>query len=149
MRCVLQRVDRAAIRVGRTVIANIGQGILVLLGVEYGDREADVDYLCDKIVNLRLFEDANGKMDRSLLEVNGEMLVVSQFTLLADCRKGRRPSFIRAEKGEQARKLYEYFISRAKSKVKNVSQGQFQAMMMVELVNNGPVTLLLDSRRDL
>jgi len=149
MRCVLQRVDRVDISVGGKSISSIGKGILVFLGIEQGDRETDVDYLCDKIVNLRLFEDESGKMDRSLLDVDGELLVVSQFTLLGDCRKGRRPSFTRAESGEQARKQYDCFITRAREKVKHVAQGQFQAMMLVELVNNGPVTILLDSRKGL
>ena len=146
MRCVLQRVDRADIRVGGESISSIGKGILVFLGVEKGDCETDVDYLCDKVVNLRIFEDQSGKMDRSLLDVDGDLLVVSQFTLLGDCRKGRRPSFTRAESGEQARKLYDCFIIRARERVKHVAQGQFQALMLVELVNNGPVTILLDSR---
>lgn len=149
MRCVLQRVDRADVHIGEQRIASIGKGILVFLGVEQGDRETDVDYLCDKIVNLRIFEDPSGKMDRSLLDVDGDLLVVSQFTILGDCRKGRRPSFTRAEKGEQARRLYDCFINRARERVKHVAQGQFQAMMLVELVNNGPVTILMDSKTGL
>ncbi|MHB8769703.1 MAG: D-aminoacyl-tRNA deacylase [Syntrophales bacterium] len=149
MRCVLQRVDRVDIRVGGESISSIGKGILVFLAVEQGDRESDVDYLCDKIVNLRIFEDESGKMDRSLLDVDGDLLVVSQFTLLGDCRKGRRPSFTRAENGEQARKQYDCFVNRARERIRHVAQGQFQAMMLVELVNNGPVTILLDSRTGL
>jgi D-tyrosyl-tRNA(Tyr) deacylase len=147
MRCVLQRVDRVDIRIEDKYISGIEKGILVFLGVERGDRDSDADYLSDKIINLRIFEDERGKMDRSLLDINGEMLVVSQFTLLGDCRKGRRPSFTRAENSDQAKKHYDYFISKVQKNVKRVAQGQFQAMMLIELVNNGPVTILLDSRK--
>jgi D-aminoacyl-tRNA deacylase len=147
MRCVIQRVDRADIRVKDQIISGIGKGVLVFLGVEQGDRASDADYLTDKIINLRIFEDGQGKMDLSLLDIKGEMLVVSQFTLLGDCRKGRRPSFARAENSEPAKKHYDYFISKAQEKVRRVSRGQFQAMMLVELTNNGPVTILLDSRK--
>ena len=146
MRCVLQRVDRADIRVENRYIAGIKKGILLFLGVEQGDRASDADYLSKKIIHLRIFEDEQGKMDLSLLDIKGEMLVVSQFTLFGDCRKGRRPSFTRAEDLDQAKKLYDYFISRVQKKVTRVAQGQFQAMMFVELINNGPVTILLDSR---
>jgi D-tyrosyl-tRNA(Tyr) deacylase len=146
MRCVLQRVDRVDIWVEDKCISGIEKGILVFLGVEQGDGESDADYLSDKIINLRIFEDERGKMHLSLLDINGEMLVVSQFTLFGDCRKGRRPSFTRAENSDQAKKQYDYFISKVQEKVKRVAQGQFQAMMLVELVNNGPVTILLDSR---
>jgi D-aminoacyl-tRNA deacylase len=148
MRCVLQRVDRVDIRVEGNYISGIEKGILVFLGIEQGDRESDADYLSDKIINMRIFEDERGKMDLSLLDINGEILVVSQFTLLGDCRKGRRPSFIRAESPDQAKKYYEYFISKVREKVKRVASGHFQAMMLVEIVNNGPVTILLDSRKD-
>jgi D-aminoacyl-tRNA deacylase len=147
MRCVLQRVERANIRVDDQYLSGIKKGILVFLGVEQGDKESDADYLSDKIINLRIFEDERGKMDLSLLDINGEILVVSQFTLLGDCRRGRRPSFTRAEYSDQAKMHYDYFISKVKEKVKRVAQGQFQAMMLVELVNNGPVTILLDSRK--
>jgi D-tyrosyl-tRNA(Tyr) deacylase len=146
MRCVLQRVDRVDIRVEGTYISGIEKGILVFLGIEQGDRESDADYLSDKIMNMRIFEDKRGKMELSLLDIDGDLLVVSQFTLLGDCRKGRRPSFTRAENSDQAKKQYDYFISKVQEKVKRVAQGQFQAMMLVELVNNGPVTILLDSR---
>jgi len=146
MRCVLQRVDRVYIRLEGKCISGIEKGILVFLGVEQGDRESDADYLSDKIINLRIFEDERGKMGLSLLDINGEMLVVSQFTLFGDCRKGRRPSFTRAENPDQAKKQYNYFISKVQKKVRRVAQGQFQALMLVELVNNGPVTILLDSR---
>jgi D-tyrosyl-tRNA(Tyr) deacylase len=147
MRCVLQRVDRVYIRVEDKCISGIEKGILVFLGVERGDRESDADYLSDKIINLRIFEDERGEMALSLLDINGEMLVVSQFTLLGDCRKGRRPSFTGAENPDRARTLYDYFIIKAREKVNHVDQGEFQAMMFIELVNNGPVTILLDSRR--
>jgi D-aminoacyl-tRNA deacylase len=148
MRCVLQRVDRVDIRVEGKYISGIEKGILLFLGIEQGDRECDADYLSDKIINMRIFEDERGKMDLSLLDINGEMLVVSQFTLLGDCRKGRRPSFTRAESSDQAKKYYEYFISKVQERVKRVAHGEFQAMMLVEIVNNGPVTILLDSRKD-
>ena len=121
MRCVLQRVDRVDIRVEDKYISGIEKGILVFLGVEQGDRESDADYLSDRIINLRIFEDERGKMDRSLLDINGEMLVVSQFTLFGDCRKGRRPSFTRAENSDQAKKQYDYFISKVQEKVKRVA----------------------------
>ncbi len=146
MRCVLQRVDRADIRVEDRNIAGIKKGILVFLGVEQGDRTDDADYLSEKIMNLRIFEDERGKMELSLLDIKGEMLVVSQFTLFGDCRKGRRPSFTRAENLDQAKKQYDYFISRVREEIPGVAQGQLQAMMHVELINNGPVTILLDSR---
>ena len=146
MRCVLQRVDRADIRIENRHIAGIKKGILVFLGVEQGDCTTDADYLSEKIVNLRIFEDQRGKMELSLLDIKGEMLVVSQFTLLGDCRKGRRPSFSRAEHPDEAKNQYDYFISRVQEKVTGVVQGQFQATMHVELINNGPVTILLDSR---
>jgi len=147
MRSVVQRVDRVRVLIGDKRISEIGKGLLVLLGIEQGDRKNDADYLSDKIMNLRIFEDENGKMNLSLLDIRGEMLVVSQFTLLGDCRKGRRPSFTGAEKPDRARLLYDYFIQKTKDIIGNVVQGEFQAMMSIELVNNGPVTMLLDSRR--
>jgi D-tyrosyl-tRNA(Tyr) deacylase len=147
MRSVVQRVDRVRILVGDNRISEIEKGLLVFLGIEQGDREADADYLADKIMNLRIFEDEYGKMNRSILDIQGEMLVVSQFTLLGDCRKGRRPSFTAAENSDRARSLYDYFIEKTKIKIDRVAQGKFQAMMSIELVNNGPVTMLLDSRR--
>lgn len=149
MRSVVQRVDRVDVRIGERCISSIEKGVLVFLGIEQGDRESDADYLTEKIIHLRIFEDENGKMNRSLLDMQGEMLIVSQFTLLGDCRRGRRPSFTGAEEPSRAKKMYEYFIFKAKQKVKRVSQGEFQAEMLIELVNNGPVTMLLDSRRHL
>lgn len=147
MRSVVQRVDRVRVHCGDKQISEIGKGLLVLLGIEQGDLENDADYLCDKIINLRIFEDEQGKMNLSLLDIRGGMLVVSQFTLLGDCRKGRRPSFMAAENPDRARLLCDYFIRKTKHKIGHVAQGEFQAMMSVELVNNGPVTMLLDSRR--
>jgi D-aminoacyl-tRNA deacylase len=147
MRSVVQRVDRVRVLIGDKRVSEIGKGLLVLLGIEQGDRKNDADYLSDKIMNLRIFEDENGKMNLSLLDIRGEMLVVSQFTLLGDCRKGRRPSFTGAENPDRARLLYDYFIQKTKAIIGNVVQGEFQAMMSIELVNNGPVTMLLDSRR--
>jgi D-tyrosyl-tRNA(Tyr) deacylase len=147
MRSVVQRVDRAKVLIGDQRISEIGQGLLVLLGIEQGDRKDDADYLAEKIINLRIFEDENSKMNLSLLDIQGDMLVVSQFTLLGDCRRGRRPSFTGAESPERARTLYDHFVMRTKEKIGHVAEGTFQAMMFIELVNNGPVTMLLDSRR--
>jgi D-tyrosyl-tRNA(Tyr) deacylase len=148
MRSVLQRVARAEVRIGGETLSSIRKGLLVLLGIERGDRERDADDLCEKIVHLRIFDDEAGKMNLSLLDIGGEMLVVSQFTLLGDCRKGRRPSFTGAEDPDTARKLYDRFIARAEERGIRVAQGEFQAMMQVELVNHGPVTILLDSRKN-
>lgn len=148
MRCVVQRVDRAQVSVNEQTISSIEKGILVFLGIENEDSRIDADYLLEKVVNLRIFEDSEGKMNLSLLDISGEMIVVSQFTLLGDCRKGRRPSFIRAEAPTAAKNLYEYFMSKAREKVNRVGAGEFQAMMKIELVNDGPVTLLLDSRKE-
>lgn len=147
MRSVVQRVDRARVHIGDKRISEIEKGLLVLLGIEQGDQESDADYLSDKIVNLRIFEDEQGKMNLSLLDIRGEMLVVSQFTLLGDCRKGRRPSFAAAENPDRARLLCDDFIKKTKNMIGHVAQGEFQAMMSIELINNGPVTILLDSKR--
>ncbi|HEU18940.1 MAG TPA: D-tyrosyl-tRNA(Tyr) deacylase [Deltaproteobacteria bacterium] len=147
MKALIQRVDHATVVVDNETVGAIGKGFLVLLGVEKGDKEADADYLVDKTVNLRVFEDDNRKMNLSLMDISGELLVVSQFTLLADCRKGRRPSFVNAGEPELAEKLYEYFVANARTKIKKVETGTFQALMRIELLNNGPVTILLDSRR--
>jgi len=148
MRAVIQRVDHACVRINSQLYSAIDQGLLVLLGVEQGDNEKDADYIIEKTVNLRIFEDDLGKMNLSLTDVAGDMLVVSQFTLLGDCIKGRRPSFARAEEPVRANELYEYFVSRAAPKVKRLATGKFQAMMKVELVNNGPVTMLVDSKKN-
>ena len=147
MRCVVQRVDRARVSVDEQTISSIGKGALVFLGIEKGDSYGDADFLLEKIIHLRIFEDSQGKMNLSLLETSGDILIVSQFTLLADCRKGRRPSFISAEEPEEAKKLYDYFISMAGGKIDHVGTGEFQAMMKIESVNDGPVTMLLDSKK--
>ena len=147
MKAVIQRVDSASVSIDGIDISRIGVGLLVLLGVEKGDSEKDADFLLDKMIQLRIFEDGEGKMNLSLLDISGELLVVSQFTLLADCNKGRRPSFTDAAEPATAAKLYGYVLSKAREKVIRVGQGQFQAMMKVELINHGPVTILLDSRR--
>jgi D-aminoacyl-tRNA deacylase len=147
MKAVIQRVDSASVHIDGNEISRIGGGLLVLVGVERGDVEKDADFLLDKIIHLRIFEDGEGKMNLSLLDISGELLVVSQFTLLADCRRGRRPSFTDAAEPERAAKLYEYVLSKAREKVTKVAQGRFLAAMKVELVNDGPVTILLDSRR--
>ncbi|MDD4356360.1 MAG: D-aminoacyl-tRNA deacylase [Smithellaceae bacterium] len=147
MRAVIQRVDRACVRINSQLFSDINQGLLVLLGVEKDDSEKDAEYILEKTVNLRIFEDKQGKMNLSLLDISGEMMVVSQFTLLGDCVKGRRPSFVRAEEPVRANELYEYFVSQAAPKVKKLATGKFQEMMQIELINNGPVTLLLDSRK--
>jgi len=149
MKAVIQRVDSAGVKIGKQDISAIKSGILVFLGVEKEDSEKDADYILDKAINLRIFEDNEGKMNLGLTDIAGEMLVVSQFTLLADCRKGRRPSFVGAEEPNKAEKLYNYFIARAKEKIKQVASGKFQQMMSVELINSGPVTILLDSRKSI
>ncbi len=147
MRAVLQRVSRASVTVDGTVVGEMGQGLLVLLGVGHGDTAADADYLADKIAHLRIFEDDAGKMNRSLLDVDGAALVISQFTLYGDARKGRRPSFTDAAPPGEANRLYEYFCTQLAATGLPVARGIFQAMMSVALVNEGPVTLLLDSKK--
>jgi D-aminoacyl-tRNA deacylase len=147
MRAVLQRVSRARVSVGDETTGEIGNGILVLLGVSRGDSETEALYLLDKTLNMRIFEDAEGKMNLSLLEVGGELLVVSQFTLYGDARRGRRPSFIEAAAPDEANRLYEFFVDAARRQLARVATGRFQAMMDVELVNDGPVTILLDSAK--
>ena len=147
MRAVVQRVSQASVRVDDQICGAIGPGLLVLLGVGKNDSEQDAVLLADKIVNLRIFEDEQGLMNRSLLEVQGEMLVVSQFTLFGDCRKGRRPSYSTAAPPAEAASLYERFIREIRTKQITVATGKFQAMMDVTLINNGPVTLLLDTEK--
>lgn len=147
MRAVVQRVSRAKVTVDGEITGEIGNGVLVLLGVSVNDKEADADYLVDKVVNLRIFEDTDGKMNHSLVDIGGGMLVVSQFTLYGDTRRGRRPSYIDAARPEEANRLYEYFVLEAGKQIDQVETGVFQAMMDVELVNDGPVTIILDSEK--
>jgi D-tyrosyl-tRNA(Tyr) deacylase len=147
MRAVVQRVSRAKVTVEGEISGEIGKGLLVMLGVAGRVSEADADYLIEKIMNLRIFEDDKGKMNLSLVDIRGEMLVVSQFTLYGDTRRGRRPSFVNAAPPDKANQLYEYFVERALHQVTKVGTGRFQAMMDVELVNDGPVTIMLDSEK--
>ena len=146
MRAVVQRVKQSSVKTNSEVVGRIGHGLLVLLGVAKGDHAEDADFLANKIINLRIFEDEDGKMNRSLLEIGGELLAVSQFTLLADCRKGRRPSFIAAAEPEKAIELYEKFVERVRQKGVAVQTGRFRAMMEVALINDGPVTIIIESR---
>jgi len=148
MRAVVQRVSEARVRVSGEVVGEIGLGYLVLLGVGKEDNEKDAEWLSEKVINLRVFEDKDGKMNLSLAEVKGAVLVVSQFTLYADCRKGRRPGFDDAGSPEIAERLYNYFINLLRQREVLVQTGRFQAMMEVELINQGPVTLLLDSKKN-
>lgn len=145
MRAVLQRVKRAKVTVDGEVTGEIGQGILILLGVGAGDSEDEVKFLVEKTINLRIFSDADGKMNLSVQDVGGSLLVVSQFTLYADTRKGRRPSYIYAASPDEANRLYEVFVAEARKQISKVETGRFQAMMDVELVNDGPVTIILDT----
>ena len=147
MQACVQRVSRAQVTVAGEVCGQIGPGLLVLLGVAKDDTPAEAKQLAEKIATLRIFEDAQQKMNLALADVGGAMLVVSQFTLLGDCRKGRRPSFINAARPEQATELYESFVAEARGQGLTVETGTFQAHMDVELINDGPVTLLLDSRK--
>lgn len=147
MRAVIQRIRESSVKVEGQIIGRTGVGLLVLLGVAQNDGPADADYLVNKITHLRIFEDENGKLNRSLLEIGGEMMVVSQFTLLADCRKGRRPSFVDAAEPELAADLYEYFVEQVRSQGIHVATGRFKAMMEVALINAGPVTIILESQR--
>src|SRR5271165_4502092 len=147
MRAVVQRVSRASVEIGGELIGEIGKGLLVLLGVAQDDGEADADYLAGKIAGLRIFEDDAGKMYLSVAEVGGAILAVSQFTLFGDVRRGKRPSFDAAARPEQAKALYEYFVERIRSSGLRCETGRFQKMMEVELVNSGPVTILLDSKK--
>jgi len=147
MRAVVQRVSRASVTVDGEVVGKIGRGLLVLLGVSFRDSETDAVYCVDKILKLRIFEDGNSKMNLSLLDIAGGLLVVSQFTLYGDTRRGRRPSFIDAAGPDKANRLYEYFVAEARKQIANVATGRFQAMMDVELVNDGPVTILIDSEK--
>jgi len=147
MRAVVQRASRASVRVDGELTGAIAQGLLVLLGVAQDDSEADADYLADKISGLRIFEDDAGKMNLSVTEIGGAVLAVSQFTLFGDVRRGKRPSFDAGARPEQAKSLYEYFVERVRALGLRCETGRFQEMMEVELVNSGPVTILLDSKK--
>jgi D-tyrosyl-tRNA(Tyr) deacylase len=147
MRAVIQRVKKAEVRVDGRTVGAVSEGMLVLLGVGKNDTPEDARSLADKVLNLRIFDDSEGRMNLSLLETEGQLLCVSQFTLYGDCRKGRRPSYDQAARPEVAGGLYDAFVAAARAGGATVQTGQFQAMMEVELVNDGPVTLLLDSER--
>ena len=147
MRAVVQRVTDADVSVDNKITGAIGKGFVVLLGVEEGDSESDADYMAEKITGMRVFDDGEGKMNLSLMDIGGELLSVSQFTLLADARKGRRPSFIKAARPEEANRLYEYFNEKVREKGIRVAQGVFQTEMLVRINNDGPVTILLDSKK--
>ena len=146
MRAVIQRVSHASVEVEGEITGEIEEGLLVLLGVARDDTEAEADYLAEKITNLRIFNDEQGKMNRSLLDTGGAMLVVSQFTLYRDARRGRRPSYTDAAEPEKANALYQYFVERVRAQSIRVETGVFRAMMKVRLTNDGPVTILLDSK---
>ncbi len=147
MRSVIQRVSSCRVQVADRIVGEIGPGLLVLLGVEQGDSQDDLRYTADKLLGLRIFNDDQGKMNRSVQDTGGSILVVSQFTLLGDTRRGRRPSFIRAAEPEHGKRLYEQIIDYLRQQGASVESGQFQADMKVELINDGPVTLLIDSRK--
>jgi D-aminoacyl-tRNA deacylase len=147
MRAVVQRVSRAQVTVAEETVGEIGRGLLVLLGVTHADTELDADCLADKIAGLRIFEDENGKMNLDTASVGGRVLVVSQFTLYGDVRRGKRPSFDAAAPPEHARRLYDYFVERIRAAGLPCQTGRFQEMMQVEFVNDGPVTILLDSKK--
>jgi D-tyrosyl-tRNA(Tyr) deacylase len=147
VRAVIQRVSRAKVTVGGEVVGEIGPGLLVLLGVGSGDTRADADYLAEKTIGLRIFEDRDGKMNLSLADTGGALLVVSQFTLYGDVRRGKRPSFDAAAPPQLAKELYEYFVEKIRAVGLRCETGRFQEMMQVELVNEGPVTILLDSSK--
>ena len=147
MRAVVQRVSRCKVTVKGNVVGQIGAGLLVLLGVAKEDTEAGADYLVQKVLGLRIFEDAEEKMNLSVMDTRGEVLVVSQFTLYGDVRKGKRPSFDAAARPDEAKRLYEYFVEKVRASGLRCETGQFQAMMDVELVNAGPVTILVDSEK--
>ena len=147
MRAVVQRVKESSVKVQGNIVGSIGSGFTVFLGVGKDDNEEDVKYLKDKIINLRVFEDEGEKMNFSLKDVEGDLLVVSQFTLFGDCRKGRRPNFMNALGGAEAERLYELFIAECKKEVSFVASGSFGADMEVHIINDGPVTIILDSKK--
>ena len=147
MRIVIQRVREASVKINDEIVGKIQQGLLVLLGIEHVDSELDADYLIQKLIHLRIFGDDEGKMNLSVSDISGSLLIVSQFTLFADTKKGNRPSFIRSARPEQARPLYEYFLSQLKNSFSGkIENGVFGANMQVELINDGPVTIIMDSK---
>jgi len=146
VKALLQRVSQASVSIGGEVVGRIGQGLVVLVGVAGGDGDQDIDYLVQKTVNLRIFPDDDGRFDLSALDINGELLLVSQFTLLADTRKGRRPSFVDAAPPQEAAEIFSRFVEGARATGLKVETGRFQEHMLVEIHNDGPVTILLDSR---
>lgn len=145
MRAVVQRVTSSSVDVDGNTVGSINKGLNVLLGISNNDTEADIKYLTEKIVNLRIFEDENSKLNKSLLDINGELLIISQFTLYGDCRKGRRPNFLQAMSGDKAEILYDSFVNECRKYVKKVETGKFGADMRVNIVNDGPVTLIINS----
>lgn len=147
MRVVIQRVKRASVHIDNECVGEIARGLVVLTGLARGDSEKDMDWMLEKIINLRIFENKDGKLDESLIDINGSLLLVSQFTLYGDCSKGRRPSFSDAMPSEEAKKMFEMFVNKAQSKVSNVQTGIFQAHMEISLINEGPVTLIVDSKK--
>lgn len=147
MRAVVQRVKSSSVKIDNQIVGKIGKGLNILIGISRSDGEEDVQYLKDKILTLRIFEDETGKMNKSLLDVCGELLIVSQFTLYGDARKGRRPSFIEAESGDRAVMLYNLFVDECKKSISNVQTGRFGADMLVDIENDGPVTMLIDSKK--
>jgi D-tyrosyl-tRNA(Tyr) deacylase len=147
LRAVVQRVKKGSVETEKKEIGKIEEGLVVLLGVGQKDAEKDAEYLAEKIVNLRIFEDKGGKMNLSVKDINGQILVISHFTLYGDCKKGRRPSFISAALPDKAVKLYDYFVKYIKNYSLKIETGEFQTMMLVKIFNNGPVTILLDSEK--
>ena len=147
MRAVVQRVTRASVTVDHKIVGEIGNGLVVLLGIARDDTEKDAEYLVEKIAALRVFDDESGRMNRSVTDVHGGVLIVSQFTLYGDVRRGLRPSWIDAAPPEIAEQLYDFFVKQARTSISEVATGSFRAMMLLELVNDGPVTILLDSRK--
>lgn len=148
MRAVVQRVKHSKVEVEGKVIGEIGVGLNVLLGISKEDSAEDISYMKEKILNLRIFEDENGKLNKSLIDIGGDLLVVSQFTLYGDCRKGRRPSFIEALAGEESEKIYEEFVKQCRSAIDKVETGEFGADMLVTIENDGPTTLMIDSKKN-
>lgn len=147
MKAVIQRVKSASVEVDGRIVGDIGRGLMVLLGIGKDDTIRDIQWMVDKIINLRIFENENGKLDESLLDINGELLLASQFTLYGDCSKGRRPSFTDAMGAEEAKRLFEIFVAKAKEKIEKVETGIFQTTMNVSIINEGPVTLIVDSKQ--